>query len=160
MWRRLGPNCSQCLLTCGVWTLLELPTVEGHLLVPRGCGRSCGEGLGAWGSAPAAAPGCLALLLLFLLAPDKHFLFPIDHTQALLPASSVPGMPSSPSPTRETHTLQSSQACLCGQPCSLQPSPLPGACPPCQQGRKFPGAWFLPMLLSRQHASHLPPGPI
>lgn len=44
-----------------------------------------------------AAPGRLAVLLCILLARDKHFLFPIDYTQILLPFSSIPGMLSSSS---------------------------------------------------------------
>lgn len=42
-----------------------------------------------------AAPGRLAVLLCILLAQDKHFLFPIDYTQILLPFSSIPGTLSS-----------------------------------------------------------------
>lgn len=39
-------------------------------------------------------PGC-SFVLCILLALDKHFLFPIDYTQILLPFSSIPGMLSS-----------------------------------------------------------------
>lgn len=41
-------------------------------------------------------PGC-SFVLCVLLAPDNHFLFPIDFTQTLLPFPSIPGMFSSSS---------------------------------------------------------------
>lgn len=41
-------------------------------------------------------PGC-SFVLCVLLAPDNHFLFPIDFTQTLLPFSSIPGTFSSSS---------------------------------------------------------------
>ena len=104
----------------GPRSLPELPTYLGtssdisQFLVPRICWfwpaagpagareRTWGERLlelSALGGS-SDPPGC-SFVLCALLAPDKHFLFPIDYPQILLPVSSIPGMPSSFSSHRE-----------------------------------------------------------
>jgi len=107
-------------------------------------------------------PGC-SFVLCVLLAPDNHFLFPIDFTQTLLPFSSIPGTFSSssshkgksinfriPRPAFGHWALQVRTVFCCLVAFSVNPWCLPRMflIEPARRER-FCGVWILPRLLSR-----------